>query len=102
MIVQQRPWTEARPGITVLVSMKLFRVGGEPWDQDNMGRITSLLEVKPRWVSFFHLLLAFLSSNYMYLVLANLKFCYYANFPLIYIPNISTLKETRSQLAVGR
>ena len=52
MIVQQRPWTEARPGITVRVSMKLFRVGGEPWDQDNMGRITSLLEVKPRWVSF--------------------------------------------------
>ena len=52
MIVQQRPWTEARPGITVLVSMKLFRVGGEPWDKDNMGRITSLLEVKPRSVSF--------------------------------------------------
>lgn len=48
MIVQQRPWTQAKPGIKVAASMKLFRGGGEPWNDDNMGRITSLLEVKPR------------------------------------------------------
>lgn len=52
MIVQQRPWTQAKPGSRVLVGMQLFRDGGEPWNSGNMGRITSLLEVKPRSVSF--------------------------------------------------
>lgn len=52
MIVQQRPWTQAKPGSRVLVGMQLFRDGGEPWNSNNMGRITSLLEVKPRSVSF--------------------------------------------------
>ena len=51
MIVQQRPWTQAKPGIKVLVGIQLFRDGGEPWNSSNMGRITSLLEVKPRSVS---------------------------------------------------
>ena len=72
MIVQQRPWTQAKPGIKVAASMKLFRGGGEPWNEDNMGRITSLLEVQPKSVS---LSIYYIRFYPLIFGVANLKFC---------------------------
>ena len=90
MIVQQRPWTQAKPGSRVLVGMQLFRDEGEGWNNNNMGCITSLIEVKPRSVSFYSIY-AFLFSNQMYFEWPKTRFC-----------NVSILKEIESQPAVHK
>ena len=51
MIVQQRPFTQAKVSSRVLVGMQLFPEEGIEWTAENMRLITSMIEVKPISVS---------------------------------------------------
>ena len=51
MIVQQRPFTQAKVSSRVLVGMQLFPEEGIEWKAENMRVITSMIEVKPISVS---------------------------------------------------
>ena len=51
MIVQQRPFTQAKVSSIVLVGMQLFSEEGIEWNAENMRLITSMTEVKPISVS---------------------------------------------------
>ena len=61
MIVQQRPFTQAKVSSRVLVGMQHFPEESIEWNAENMRIITSVIEVKPIPGSLLSFALLFLS-----------------------------------------